>query len=127
MVIDLSSVVGCFVDRDGMGNYEMTFNEYQELTKRTMKNRTKNEFLLGLAGEVGEFLEVVKKETYQGHPESEDKKKLELGDVLRYLTGLCNLYGYSLEEIATLNIIKTNVRYPDGFSEEASINRKDVK
>lgn len=127
MDFDLSCVVGCFINCDGMGDIEMTFNEYQELTKRTMKNRTKQEFCLGLAGEVGEFLEIVKKETYQGHPESEDKKKLELGDVLRYLTGLCNIYGYSLEEIATLNIIKTNVRYPDGFSEEASINRRDVK
>ena len=35
--------------------------------------------------------------------------------------------GYTLEDIAQMNIDKLATRYPDGFSREASQNRVDVK
>lgn len=35
--------------------------------------------------------------------------------------------GYTLEDIAQMNISKLTTRYPDGFSREASQKRVDVK
>lgn len=118
----------------------MKMNEYQELSKRTMpritrKNQTVEEFLkdsisnyiMGLAGETGEFIDLVKKEFYHGHPKDDDKKKKELGDILHYWVGLCTYFGYSAEEIATLNIFKLQTRYPKGFNENDSIKRVDVE
>jgi NTP pyrophosphatase (non-canonical NTP hydrolase) len=119
---------------------KMKFSEYQELSKRTMpskvrKNQTVEEFLkdsisnyiMGLAGETGEFIDLVKKEFYHGHPKDDDKKKKELGDILHYWVGLCTYFGYSAEEVATYNIFKLQKRYPKGFSVEDSIKRVDVE
>lgn len=122
-----------------MGGVEMNFKDYQVLTGRTMpkmiigkNNRYYDDrafvnYCLGLAGETGEFIDLVKKEKFHGHPPDDDKKMKELGDILHYLTGLCTMYGYSLEEVATLNILKLKERYPNGFSHEASRNRKEDK
>lgn len=49
--------------------------------------------------------------------------KDELGDGLWYLAVLAALHGWSLSEIAEGNIEKLYKRYPDGFSQERSINR----
>ena len=43
---------------------------------------------------------------------------------LWYLSDLATLHGLSLDEIAQANIAKLLERYPTGFSEEASRNRK---
>jgi NTP pyrophosphatase (non-canonical NTP hydrolase) len=118
---------------------EMKFSEYQQMCKRTMPpnkfagierpyyNRDKKvNYMMGLAGEVGEFIDLIKKEWYHGHPIDHDKRKKELGDVFHYLFGICEMFGYSAEEIATMNIMKLKERYPNGFSEEDSIKRVDV-
>jgi NTP pyrophosphatase (non-canonical NTP hydrolase) len=113
----------------------MDFNTYQELSKRTMPKMVegKHEFYydekafvnytFGLAGETGEFVDLMKKEMFHGHPEDSDKKKKELGDILHYIAGLCTMNGWRMEEIATMNVVKIQERYPDGFSQERSINR----
>jgi NTP pyrophosphatase (non-canonical NTP hydrolase) len=117
----------------------MNFREYQELSKRTMPKmvlgkyeiyydeRAKVNYCLGLAGEAGELIDQVKKEMFHGHQEDDESKMKELGDILHYLTGLCTMYGYSLEEVATLNIFKLKKRYPDGFKVVDSLKRKDVE
>ena len=116
----------------------MRFNEYQQLSKRTMPkpfllnslmdiydDSAKSNYAMGLSGESGEVTDLIKKELYHGHSAEPMAIKKELGDVLHYLSGLATMYGLSLEEIAAANIEKLKKRYPDGFSQEASINRED--
>lgn len=116
----------------------MNFNEYQELSKRTMPEPTfhgkwnktyslesKANYAMGLSGESGEVTDLIKKQLFHGHLEDKDGIKKELGDVLHYLSGLATMFGLTLEEVAATNIEKLKKRYPDGFSQEASINRED--
>ena len=55
------------------------------------------------------------------------KLALELGDILYYLSIMAHELGYTLQDIAEMNIAKLAKRYPDGFSREASQARVDVK
>ena len=49
----------------------------------------------------------------------------ELGDVMYYLVWLIDTLGYDASEVAQANVEKLRKRYADGFSIEASLNRKD--
>ncbi|HDR6388563.1 MULTISPECIES: nucleoside triphosphate pyrophosphohydrolase family protein [Bacillus] len=117
--------------------------QYQEAALRTWN--TNQDFggrvlnaALGLSGESGEVADIVKKAIFHGHgfdpahcPEEEDgnthKIALELGDILYYISIMSYEMGYTLEDIAQMNIAKLTKRYPDGFSREASQARVDVK
>lgn len=106
----------------------MTFVEYQELVKRTALSSHEKEkgifiSLLGLGGECGEILDYYKKVSGHGHNLDEDRLKKEMGDCLWYLSDLCSKFGFSLDDVALLNIDKLNKRYPNGFSSERSLNR----
>lgn len=82
--------------------------------------------VFGLNGEAGEVADIFKKVWYQGHESSRDKVINELGDVMYYVSLLASLMDSSLEEVVTKNIVKRGKRYPKGFSEKASIERKDM-
>lgn len=109
----------------------MKLNEYQELSKRTLpewrtaQNRRESlsNYAMGLAGESGEVVDLLKKSVYHGHQFNAEELKGELGDVLHYLAGLATMCGMTLEDVASANIAKLQKRYPKGFSKEASINR----
>ena len=64
---------------------------------------------LGLCGEAGEVAEKVKKQIRDGVFNRHDVAK-ELGDVLWYLANTANDLGYTLEDIAKLNIDKLTGR-----------------
>lgn len=109
----------------------MTANEYQELALRTepkglsikgIASRLSNG-LMGLNGEAGEAIDILKKSLFQGHELDKAHLAKELGDVAWYLAVSASAIGYSLEEIFQMNIDKLKARYPDGFSEERSNNR----
>lgn len=118
-------------------------DQYQEAALRTWN--TNNDFggrvlnaALGLTGEAGEVADVVKKAIFHGHgfdpahcPGEEEgnthKIALELGNILYYISIMSHEMGYTLEDIAQMNISKLATRYPDGFSREASQNRVDMK
>lgn len=108
----------------------MKLNEYQRISRRTMPSvydhTAKTNYGLGIMGEAGEVGDLIKKEVFHGHEEDREKVKKELGDVLHYLSGLADMYGWSLEEVASANIEKLMKRYPNGFSEEDSKQRVDV-
>ena len=69
---------------------------------------------LGLVGEAGEVAEKVKKviRDKKGIFDEESKIgiKMELGDVLWYLSNLCDEFNFSLEEVALQNLDKLKRR-----------------
>jgi NTP pyrophosphatase (non-canonical NTP hydrolase) len=64
---------------------------------------------LGLCGEAGEVAEKVKKQVRDGNFNRHEVAK-ELGDVLWYLANLANDIGYSLSEVAAINVDKLQSR-----------------
>jgi len=68
---------------------------------------------LGLGGEAGEYSEKVKKLIRDGALDKPLALK-ELGDVLWYLTRSANELGYSLLDVAQVNIIKLHSRKERG-------------
>lgn len=111
-----------------MDTNHLSFNQYQKLAGRTAGAGGDGErrlmvAALGLAGEAGEFANLVKKLTAHGHDISPETLADELGDVLWYVAEAataCNLY---LGDIAQENVHKLQERYPQGFTQERSINR----
>ena len=81
--------------------------------------------VMGLAGEAGECVDMLKKHLFQGHELDTDKMALELGDVLWYIALAAYSMGYGLDEIMTMNIAKLAKRYPNGFSTDDSLNREE--
>lgn len=97
----------------------MSFDEYRKAANRTRKPsesfpNTINA-ALGLAGEVGEAVELVKKAYFHGKELNREKLRDELGDVLFYLDWLASLQGLTLQDVADANIAKLRARYPDGY------------
>ncbi len=78
---------------------------------------------MGLAGESGEVVDILKKSRFQGHALEPAKVKDELGDVLWYMALLCHALGFTLEEVRAENVAKMHRRYPDGFEVERRVNR----
>ena len=108
----------------------MQINEYQRLAMTTLnKDLTKKEVLInsvmGLNGEAGEVIDLVKKHLFHGHELKKDELIKELGDVAWYLAEAAYALDIDLETILVKNIEKLKKRYPEGFSVEDSINRKE--
>lgn len=108
----------------------MTINEYQKLAMTTLNpSLTEKEILIngvmGLCGEAGEAIDIVKKHLAQGHELDKQHLAKELGDVAWYLAETATAIGIPLEEILQMNIDKLKQRYPDGFSAQSSIKRQD--
>lgn len=96
--------------------------QYTQNTQIGPDEEVKN-YALGLCGEVGEFVDAMKKKYYHCKDINPSEVMLELGDILYYLCALCNVLGFDLYEIALNNNAKLMARYPDGFSVDASNNR----
>lgn len=108
----------------------MEINEYQKLAMVTLnKKLDKKEMLtnsvMGLCGESGEACDLVKKHLFHGHELDSEALIKELGDVAWYLAEAAAALDISLDEVFVRNIEKLKKRYPEGFSEEKSINRTE--
>ena len=79
--------------------------------------------VMGLCGESGETIDIVKKHLYQGHELDKEKLAQELGDIAWYLAETAYALDLPLETILRDNLEKLKKRYPEGFSVERSINR----
>lgn len=106
----------------------MEINEYQKLAMRTLNPEiNKKELILnasmGLCGESGEVIDLVKKHLFQGHDLDDGKLIKELGDVAWYLAEAATALNVDLSEILEKNIKKLENRFPDGFNSNMSINR----
>lgn len=80
--------------------------------------------LMGLNGEDGECIDILKKHLYQGHAFDSEHMAKELGDVAWYLAISAEAIGYDLETIFQMNIDKFRARYPDGFDADHSLHRR---
>jgi len=72
---------------------------------------------VGVCAEGGEFMEIVKKMTFQGKPYNEDNiyhMKRELGDIMWYMAQACIALDVSFEELVEMNVAKLEARYPGG-------------
>ena len=108
----------------------MTINEYQQNALRTEAGGN-NAYprilngLMGLNGESGEAIDILKKHLFQGHELDKEHIAKELGDIAWYLAVSADAIGYDLETILQMNVDKLKKRYPDGFKTELSINRNE--
>lgn len=106
----------------------MNVNEYQILAMTTLNPELdKREVLInsvmGLCGEAGEAIDIVKKWMAQGHELDKEHLKKELGDIAWYLAEAATALDVSLEEVFQANIDKLKKRYPDGFDIQKSLVR----
>ncbi len=124
----------------------MTPNQYQQAAMRTNDGKCSERLqkvltdkdtgikvgdlvngIMGLCGESGEVADYVKKAVFHHHPFDKEALKKELGDVCWYIAMICHALNIDLEDVMLGNIKKLQARYPEGFSEEASLHRDTSK
>ena len=106
----------------------MNINEYQELAMTTLNPELNKKDVLinsvmGLCGESGEAIDIVKKWLAHGHELDREHLIKELGDVAWYLAEAATALDVPLEEVRQANIDKRKKRYPDGFETKRSLTR----
>lgn len=117
----------------------MQLNEYQKQAMQTCMDSSANfaYMFLNLVGELGEFASKVakairKEKIHIGsdmfpsdllitrgssgneYRELEDELKKEAGDIIWQLAGLCSEMGWTLEEVAEMNLAKLQARKENG-------------
>ena len=110
------------------GKEGLTANEYQRRAMTTLNPALSRKDVLingvmGLCGESGEAIDIVKKHLHQGHPLDKEKLAKELGDIAWYLAETAYAPDIPLEKILRGNLDKLKARYPEGFDTEKSRNR----
>ncbi|MGR5980290.1 nucleoside triphosphate pyrophosphohydrolase family protein [Bacillus cereus] len=120
----------------------LTFDDFDLSVRRTWKKQDFKDAVsnaaLGLTGEAGEVADLIKKAVYHGRgfqpsgcdlPDNgeidPDDVKDELSDVLFYVSAIAQEFGFTLEDVAKHNREKLEKRFPEGFSTEASAQKKD--
>ena len=103
----------------------MKVNEYQELAMTTLNPELSRRDVLinsvmGLCGESGEAIDIVKKWMAQGHELDKEHLAKELGDIAWYLAEAATALEIPLEDILRSNINKLKQRYPEGFETKRS-------
>ena len=105
------------------------------MTTCTLSSENFSYMFLNLVGEIGEFASKVAKSIRKGErgisawkendlgymdldPEDEDERRVELqkeaGDILWQLSGLCKVMGWTLEDVAQMNLDKLAARKAAG-------------
>jgi NTP pyrophosphatase (non-canonical NTP hydrolase) len=111
----------------------MEFDEYQEKASVTATFTGKQEehqlmyLALGICGESGEIAEKIKKYIRNDNAvmtdETRELLKLEIGDVLWYLSQLSRVLGFSFDEAARANITKIMDRRERGVIKSSGDTR----
>ena len=107
----------------------LSANDYQRQAMTTLNPKLSRKDVLlngvmGLCGEAGEAIDLVKKHLHQGHPLDKERLAKELGDIAWYLAETAYALDLPLETILRGNLEKLKKRYPEGFSSEQSIHRE---
>ena len=101
---------------------ESTYTEFTRKTAKYPKRREKEYLMLGLMNEAGEVGGAFKKEI-RDRIDNTDLIIDEMGDVLWYLTRLCDVYNIKLSELMVNNMDKLFHRMTP---EETKIYREGV-
>ena len=106
----------------------MEINEYQKLAMTTLNPELNRKDILinsvmGLCGESGEAIDIVKKWLAQGHELDKEHLAKELGDIAWYLAEAATALDLPLEQILQANLDKLRKRYPEGFDTRRSLAR----
>lgn len=70
---------------------------------------------LGIGGESGEIVDIIKKHYVTGVLINRDHLIEEMGDLRWYLELMCHCLGITLEEAEQANVAKLRKRHPNGF------------
>jgi len=81
---------------------------------------------LGIAGEAGEVVDLIKKITINGRPTDMADIMEELGDLEFYLSMLRSQLHIDRQVVLQMNIEKLRKRYPNGYSDQAALRREDL-
>lgn len=108
----------------------MQVNEYQKAAMVTLnpaldKKDVLINSVMGLCGESGEAIDIVKKWLMQGHELDREHLVRELGDVAWYLAEAATALDVPLEAVFQGNLDKLRQRFPNGFDTGASVKRKE--
>lgn len=108
----------------------MQVNEYQKAAMATLnpaldKKDVLINSVMGLCGESGEAIDIVKKWLMQGHELDREHLARELGDVAWYLAEAATALDIPLEAVFQGNLDKLRQRFPNGFDTGALVNRKE--
>ena len=108
----------------------MKVNEYQKLAMTILnpaldKKDVLINSVMGLCGESGEAIDIVKKWMAQGHELDKEHLVKELGDIAWYLAEAATALDISLEDVFKGNIDKLKSRYPEGFETQKSLIRTE--
>ncbi len=108
----------------------MNMNEYQKQARETAvypEACSLSYTILGLAGEAGEVANLYKKVLRDDNGILSEAKSIkladELGDVLLYLSNIASELGYSLNEVAELNLAKLRSRKARNVLQGSGDNR----
>lgn len=111
------------IDDDGI-----TANDYQRAAMRTAGDDKESYLLngvMGLCGESGEVIDLVKKHLHQGHELDKEALILECGDCAWYLALIMSAIDCKMGDMLVKNIRKLEERYPAGFDKARSIHREE--
>ena len=108
----------------------MQVNEYQKAAMATLnpaldKKDVLINSVMGLCGESGEAIDIVKKWLMQGHELDREHLVRELGDVAWYRAEAATALDVPLEAVFQGYLDKLRQRFPNGFDTGASVNRKE--
>jgi NTP pyrophosphatase (non-canonical NTP hydrolase) len=98
-----------------------------ERQQRFSENFELTHAVLGLAGETGEVVDIIKKDLAYGKPQNKEKLTEEMGDLFHYFMRVADLSGISFDEIVENNMSKLSKRYPNGYTNSDAINKTETK
>lgn len=73
-------------------------------------------FAMGLSGETGEVVDIVKKHIFHGKPLNTEHLIEELGDVMWYLANIASIYSIDLDTVLQRNEEKLRKRYAEQYA-----------
>jgi len=81
---------------------------------------------MGVAGEAGELLDTIKKAAIYRKPYDKENVLEECGDILFYVQGMLNSFGFTLKDAIKANVHKLGIRYSKGnYTDAQAQSRAD--
>lgn len=107
---------------------KMNLDEYTEWTGITCANLKNNQLdnihmLFGMTTEIGELVDVFKKELAYEKEIDWVNVQEEIGDIMFYIASFCRMNHLDLETIIDKNVRKLSSRYSNKFDSDRAINR----